>query len=164
MAGKEQYTPQQIAEALKQAKGMKTIAARNLGCDYKTIVRYIDKYATVKQALGESQEQLGDSIETTLLSEALGKRNRENTKWEREPNVTALIFLAKTHPVMRERGYSEKYSVTTRIEDWKSDAIKLIKEDKIDYETLKATVADFGESESLASELFKLAGVPIQTD
>lgn len=111
MAGKDQYTAQQMIDALTKAKGMKTVAARLLGCDYKTVVRYIENYATVKQALDDSKESLGDSIETTLLAEALGIRD-DNGKWTREPNITALIFLAKTHPVMRERGYAERREVT----------------------------------------------------
>lgn len=109
----EQFTAQQMIDALIATRGMKTVAAKRLGCAYNTVVRYINKYPTVKAALDETKEELGDSIESTLLAEALGQKKidpatgRPLKEWEREPNITALIFLAKTHPSMRERGYGE---------------------------------------------------------
>lgn len=107
MAGKEKYTAQQIIDALIQARGMKTVAARNLGCDYNTIVRYINTYATVKQALDETLESLGDNVESTLLAKALGRRDAKGD-WIEPPDTACLIFLAKTHPSMRRRGYAER--------------------------------------------------------
>jgi transcriptional regulator of acetoin/glycerol metabolism len=39
VANKEAYTKEQMIEALRATKGMKTIAARRLGCDYNTVVK-----------------------------------------------------------------------------------------------------------------------------
>ncbi len=111
MAGKEQYSAKQMITALRASRGMITVAARRVGCSYNTMRRYIDKYATVKQAFDEIKQSLGDDIETTLLSQAMGVRDRETGAYIQEPNVTALIFLAKTHPVLRERGYGEKQHI-----------------------------------------------------
>jgi hypothetical protein len=108
MANREQYTAQQMIDALKATRGMKTVAARRLGCAYNTVVKYIDKYPTVKAALDETRDGMGDSIESTLLATALGERDNDGG-WKAEPNVSALIFLAKTHPAMRERGYGEMH-------------------------------------------------------
>jgi hypothetical protein len=112
MAGKELYTAEQMINALIKANGMKTIAARNLGCEYNTVVRYINKYSTVAKALELSQQNTGDNIESTLLEMALGRRGEDGETWKHEPNISALIFLAKVHPTMRERGYVERQEVT----------------------------------------------------
>ena len=97
------YTAEQVASALTEAQGMVTHAARRLGCTRKTVYNYIDRYVTVQEALADARESLGDRIEATLLSEAFG-----NPKDSKDPNITALIFLAKTHPAMRKRGYTER--------------------------------------------------------
>ena len=117
MAGKRKYTAQQMIDALTAAKGMKTVAARRLGCAYNTVVSYINEYSTVKDALDEAKQSMGDSIESTLLNQALGERNGDGT-WKVEPNISALIFIAKTHPAMRERGYGElhKHDVNAKVE------------------------------------------------
>jgi hypothetical protein len=101
------YTAEQVASALTESQGMVTNAARRLGCTRKTVYNYIEKYVTVREALDDARESLGDRIEATLLSEAFG-----NSKENKDPNITALIFLAKTHPAMRKRGYAERTEVT----------------------------------------------------
>jgi hypothetical protein len=108
--GKEKFTKEQMVDALIAAKGMKTIAARRLGCDFNTVTRYIDKYACVREALETAKQSMGDNIESTLLNQALGTRNEDGT-WKQEPNTSALIFIAKTHPAMRERGYGEVHKM-----------------------------------------------------
>jgi len=111
---KDKFTASQMAEALIASRGMVTQTAKQLGCDRKTVNNYIKKYPSVAQALEDSRAVLGDRIETTLLHEALGVQNIDprtqlpDGTYKREPNMTALIFLAKTHPSMRERGYFEK--------------------------------------------------------
>jgi hypothetical protein len=107
MGRKEKYTKEQVRDALIAKKGMKTIAARYLGCELKTVQRYIDKYACVREALETAKQGMGDNIESTLLNQALGERNQDGT-WKTEPNIPSLIFISKTHPAMRERGYGEK--------------------------------------------------------
>lgn len=108
MAGKNQYTAAQMIEALQKSNGMITYAADYLGCAYNTVRRYIDNYPTVKEAFEDSKTRMGDRVESTLYTIAVGKPTRDGKGWEIEPNVTALIFLAKTHPAMRQRGYAER--------------------------------------------------------
>jgi hypothetical protein len=105
------YTAEEVANAILAAQGMITHAARKLGCTRKTVYNYIDRYVTVAEAVEDSRAKLGDQIETTLLTEALGKRN-DKGEYTKEPNITALIFLAKTHPAMKERGYSQRTELT----------------------------------------------------
>jgi len=101
----EKYTAQQMIDALEAAKGMITIAARRLGCAPNTVRRYIAKYPTVAAAQAEAKEALGDQVELTLATMALGERNASGS-YIREPNITALIFLAKT--IYKDRGYVER--------------------------------------------------------
>lgn len=100
-----------MIDALTEAKGMKTVAARKVGCSYTTIQRYIDDYPTVKQAWLDAQETMADQVELTLYNQALGTRD-EKGEYKQYPNITALIFLAKTHPALRKRGYAERQEIT----------------------------------------------------
>lgn len=95
----EKFTAEQVAEALTETRGMKTLAAKRLGCAYNTIVRYINKYASVREALDRAHESLGDQVELALFDEAVNKRN-----------TAALIFLAKTK--FKSRGYVERVETT----------------------------------------------------
>ena len=108
---RQRYTAEQVANALTAAQGMKTVAARNLGCTYQTVQNYIERYATVRQALDEALERLGDKIESTLLSRAFGKYDDDGNEIM-PPSTAELIFLAKTHPAMKRRGYSERHELT----------------------------------------------------
>jgi hypothetical protein len=120
----EQYTAAQMIEALKATRGMKTLAAKRLGCAYNTVVRYIDKYPTVKQAQHEAHEGLGDAVETTLISQALGKQAKDG-EYTRAPNITALIFLAKTR--FKDRGYVERSEHTGK--DGEAITVKVVYDD-----------------------------------
>lgn len=108
MAKREQYTTQQMIDALVATRGMTTLAAQRLGCSWNTVNRYVQKYQTVKDALRQAREGLGDQVELTLINEALGRRDKVGNVII-PPNVTALIFLAKTK--FRDRGYSEKLDI-----------------------------------------------------
>ena len=41
------YTPEEVADALVEAKGMLVDAARKLGCHYQTVKRYVDQFPLV---------------------------------------------------------------------------------------------------------------------
>ena len=109
---KEKFTAQQMADALIEVDGMRTYAAKNLECDLKTVVRYIKKYKVCQDAENLSKQRMGDRVESTLLAMALGVRSEDGKTWEQEPNIASLIFLAKVHPTMRERGYTERHEIT----------------------------------------------------
>lgn len=99
MTNKEQYTPEQIIQALEKTKGQTTLAARALGCTYQTVRNYMARYPEVAQAQKVEHEKMGDAVELALYDEAVNQRN-----------TAALIFLAKTK--FKERGYTERTEVT----------------------------------------------------
>lgn len=90
----ERYTAQQVIAALRITKGMTTLAARRLGCDHKTVQRYIREYESVAQALREEREAVTDAAELALY-----KAIQDGQPW-------AVCFYLKTQG--RERGYVEK--------------------------------------------------------
>jgi len=101
----EKYTAQDMIDALAETRGMVTLAAKRIGCAPTTVRRYIREYVTVAEAKQEAHENLGDQVELTLVSMALGERSQTG-KFIREPNIAALIFLAKTK--FKERGFVER--------------------------------------------------------
>lgn len=130
MAGKEKFTAEQVANALRETKGMTTLTARKLGCDWKTVQRYVRTYATVAEVLKEEREKTGDQVELTLANMALGKANSRGD-YEREPNVAALIFLAKTK--YRDRGYVEKLTLEGNLQiDIINRTVKALEEAGLD--------------------------------
>ena len=50
MAGKQRYTPKQVAAALQKTHGMHFLAAKALGCSHDTILNYVKRYALVREA------------------------------------------------------------------------------------------------------------------
>lgn len=62
----EKYTPQQIIKAIEAACGIKTEAARILGCHRSTIYNYVDRHDEVAQAADDAREQLLDEAEAAL--------------------------------------------------------------------------------------------------
>lgn len=90
----EQFTPAQMIEALNATRGMKTLAAKRLGCDYKTVCRYIDLYENVAQAEKDARENMLDAVELKLYDRCM------------KDDITAIIFTLKT--IGRQRGYVEK--------------------------------------------------------
>lgn len=105
----DKFTADEMIAALLDTKGMITLAAKRLGCAPNTVRRYIATYPTVAQAKQEAHEGLGDQVELTLVGMALGERDKHG-KYTREPNIAALIFLAKTK--FKERGFVERVENT----------------------------------------------------
>ena len=94
MAAREQYTAEQVAQAIKKSRGILTGAAQALGCSRQTVDNYIKKYKTVKDAYAEARETTIDFVETKLL------KNIDSG------DTTAMIFFLKT--IGRNRGYMER--------------------------------------------------------
>ena len=97
MAKTQQYTAAQIADALTEANGFVSVAARNLGCSDSTVRNYIERYAICKQTVIDSREKMIDIAEGKLYQNIMLGDN------------TAIIFFLKTQA--KHRGYIEK-SVT----------------------------------------------------
>ena len=92
------YKAEQIIEALKTAKGLKSHAAKALGCSRNTIDKYIKDYPTVATAYAEVNEKTIDDVESKLLNQI------------DDENITAIIFYLKTKA--KHRGYIERQEVT----------------------------------------------------
>lgn len=69
--------------------------------------------------------------------------------------IRAYEFLGKH--------YDLTTSTTTRVEDWHTDAIEKIQDGLIDFEVMKQVCIEFGEDESLAEQLFKQAGIEVES-
>lgn len=102
---KRLLTVEEIAAALHKHKGLKTHAARELGVTYQTIQNYFKRYPDeLEEALKAARVDLGDTLENRLYQIALADPPTRES-------ITALIFVAKTHPVLRERGFTQRPQV-----------------------------------------------------
>lgn len=90
----DQYTITEMVDALTKTRGMKTLAAKQLGCAYNTIVSYMEKYPEVAQAAVDAHENMLDAVELKLFERCM------------QNDITAIIFTLKTQG--RKRGYIEK--------------------------------------------------------
>lgn len=93
----EKYTAEQMIEVIQQAEGNLTDAARLLQCSRTTMHKYVNKYATVRQAYEEETEKAVDFAEGRLMKEI------------RKGNITAIIFFLKTKG--KHRGYVERSEI-----------------------------------------------------
>lgn len=93
----KRYKPQQVADAITQAKGFVTYAAQILGCDRSTVHNYINKYSECRQAVQDARAGMLDNAELQLLRQI------------QDGNITAIIFALKT--IGKHRGYVERQQV-----------------------------------------------------
>ncbi len=91
------FKPAEVAEAIREANGFITYAARRLGCNPMTVSRYIARYEIFKSAYEEAQNAMKDFAESQLY------------KLIAEGNTAAIIFYLKTKA--RDRGYSERIDI-----------------------------------------------------
>jgi hypothetical protein len=66
MAGKEEYTVEEMHNALIECKGAVVAAADFLGCSYTTVYNYIDRYPELKNTLKEQRRLIGGLAKTVL--------------------------------------------------------------------------------------------------
>lgn len=97
---KQRYTAEQVAKVLLETNGMPTIAAARLGCDYHTVMAYIERYESVRDAQKLARAKMGDAAELKLYNKAMGTKNNP------DGDTTALLFLLKTQ--YKSRGYVER--------------------------------------------------------
>lgn len=63
----EKFSKQAVIEAINAACGVKTEAARLLGCHRHTITNYAKRHPEVAEALVDANDQLLDEAETALI-------------------------------------------------------------------------------------------------
>jgi hypothetical protein len=87
----------EMAEALVKARGLQTVAAGMLGCDWSTVRRYVQQYPECAEAINLANNALGDLAETKLVDNITNGDQR------------AIEFYLKTK--QRDRGYTDKTQV-----------------------------------------------------
>jgi hypothetical protein len=92
------YTIDQMVDALHQAKGMNTVAARLLHCNLSTIESYAKAFPQVAEARRQEREAFLDAGELSLL-----RAVQNGEAW-------AVCFLLKTQG--KHRGYVERQEVS----------------------------------------------------
>lgn len=90
----DRFTKEQVIDALTAAKGMRTKAAKKLGCAYNTLVRYITDYPDIADAETLARETMLDAVELKAYSQAI------------QGDTSMIIFILKTQG--KKRGYVEK--------------------------------------------------------
>lgn len=95
-------TPEQVADAIRQSLGNLSRAARILGCDRRTISRWMKRSALVQQAWHEAYETFKDLAEHKLLQAVQNG----------EPWAIQLVLTR----LGRDRGYGDHLTLeaTTR--------------------------------------------------
>ena len=91
------FTVQQIAEALRESAGIRSAAARKLGCSPSTITNYVERHPDLSKTEADIVESNLDKAETQLL-EAIASGN-----------LTAIIFYLKCKG--KHRGYMERTQI-----------------------------------------------------
>lgn len=126
--------------AIKEAKGFVSSAAKRLGISRTQLHRLINSHPTIKEALDDAREEMKDFAEGQLFMNI------------RDGKETSLIFFLKTQA--KDRGYVERqldpgssedkpqFNVEITLEEWKA------KQEKAEQQAQK-TIADFegGENE-----------------
>ena len=91
-------TVKQYADALIEAQGMLSVAARHLGVSRQAIYLAAKKHPTVQEAIDDARENTGDTAELKLF-EAI----KAGEPW-------AVQFYLKTQG--KRRGYIERQEIT----------------------------------------------------
>ena len=98
----QRYTPDQVAEALRRAHGIKTVAAASLRCSRRTVSRYIARYPRVREVYDQAREEFVDEAEVQLMDLV------DDGKW---PAVKfTLVTLGK------DRGYTTGDAIRREVE------------------------------------------------
>jgi hypothetical protein len=97
-ATKRDSTALRIIKAIHESHGLVTKAASAAGVTYRTVLRYINDYPSVAEAVETAREQMLDFAESKLY------------QLISEGDKTAIIFYLKTQG--KCRGYIERQEVT----------------------------------------------------
>ena len=101
MSRKLHFSKEQILQAIKGSRGVKSYATVRLGCDRKTFDGYVRRWPELQEALNEERENYKDLIESQAMKFLLD----ENDK-------SMCIFLLKT--LCKDRGYGESVRLETK--------------------------------------------------
>lgn len=91
------YSADQMIEAIREAEGNLSRAARIVGCARSTVHRYVNNYTTVEDAYHEANEQIIDIAEDQLI------------RLVKKGSFPAIKFFLSTKG--KSRGYVERQEV-----------------------------------------------------
>lgn len=92
------FTQAQVAEALRETRGMVSLAADRLQCSQQSVRNYIERYPALTGVLADQRERMTDVAELKL-AQAI----QNGDAW-------AVCFYLKTQG--KSRGYVERSEVT----------------------------------------------------
>jgi hypothetical protein len=102
MANKPKYTIKQMCDALAETRGLVYLAARRLGCDVNTVLRYCKRHPTVEAVKQAARGEVLDEAELRLWAAI-----RRDEPW-------AIAFCLKT--IGRSRGYGERLDLHIQVQ------------------------------------------------
>ena len=114
------YTAAQVIMAIKVTKGLVSLTAKRLGCERKTIYRYVERHPEVAEALREEREAMTDIAELALFSKV-----QDGEAW-------AVCFYLKTQG--KARGYVERSEIT--IDYVRREAVRLAEKYGLDADDI----------------------------
>lgn len=98
MARPRKFTNEQIAQALEKSGGLYKYAAKELGCDRRTISEYVERDAQLAEAAKGAKESMKDTAEWSLF-----RAIEAGEAW-------AVKFYLATQA--KDRGYVERQEIT----------------------------------------------------
>jgi hypothetical protein len=108
MAGKDQYRAQQFIDAIPGTGGIISTVAKRIGCSWHTAKKYIEKYATVKQAYDDECETPKDWAESVIVRNiALALKKQEQTNEPVDSSDAKWYLVHKG----KDRGYTERKEI-----------------------------------------------------
>jgi hypothetical protein len=90
----------QVVTALQQTRGMKFLAAKQLGCTADTIENYIKRYPSVREAAEQQRGEMVDHAELKL--------------WQSIQNGEAWGITLCLRTLGKDRGYVDRIEQTGR--------------------------------------------------
>jgi transposase-like protein len=103
---RELYDPGVVIEAILQARGNISAAAKSLGCGRKTLYGYLKRYEEVREAHDESCERELDNAESKLHQFVDGAIPGCDAK----DQLSAIKYLLSNKG--KKRGYAQRFEVT----------------------------------------------------
>lgn len=80
MGSADHYTASDFIDVIPGTGGIISTIAARVGCDWHTAKRYIDNYATVKQAYDDECEKVTDLAETQIIK-GIKENDLPTAKW-----------------------------------------------------------------------------------
>lgn len=81
MGAKNHFKAQQFIDVIPGSAGIITTIAKRIGCDWHTVKRYIDNYATIKAAYDDECEKVLDAAESVVIGEIVEQKDIQTAKW-----------------------------------------------------------------------------------